>query len=95
MPKGIEPLSAREVISKISNLSRQYPDAKLLTMCPACEEYDYVFSNITGIGYEPELGFYKGWTYWSKEEFLDDCGDDIDAESVPEFHEYIILCCDN
>lgn len=95
MRNKIEPFSVQELVSKVLELSRQHPNAKLLVMGPAYGEYDYVFSNITGIGYEPELGFYEEWTYWSKEEFLDDCGEDIDAESIPEFNEYIVICCDN
>ena len=89
-------LSTMELIAKVATLSAEHPDATLLVMAPSYyESYDYACSKVCHVGYEPELGFYREWPYYSKEEFLDDCGDDIDAKSVPEFHEYIILYCDN
>lgn len=91
-----------EVAKKLAEQITAHPNAKILVSFAAAGygEWDYVFRHVQDVGYEPELGFLidddLGWneTFWSKDEFFSEYGDDPRPEEVPEFNEYIILWCE-
>lgn len=89
-----------EVAKKLAEQITAHPNAKILVSSPTNGEWDYVFCHVQDIGYEPELGFLidddLGWneTFWSKDDFFSEYGDDPRPEEVPEFNEYIILWCE-
>lgn len=93
-------LSPKEVVQKLAEQITAHPNAKILVSSPTAADWDYVFCHIQDIAYEPELGFLfdddLGWneTFWSKDEYFSEYGDDPCPEEVPEFNEYIILWCE-
>lgn len=95
-------LSPKEVVRKLTEQITAHPNAKILVSSPtmAYADWDYVFCHIQDIGYEPELGFLvddyleRSETFWSKDEYFSEYGDDPRPEEVPEFNEYIILWCE-
>lgn len=92
-------LSPKEVARKLAEQITTHPNAKILVNSPTAD-WDYVFCHIQDIGYEPELGFLVDdnleWseTFWSKDEYFSEYGDDPRPEDIPEFNEYIILWCE-
>ena len=95
-------LSPKEVVQKLAEQITAHPNAKILVNSPTagCEEWDYILYHVRDVGYEPELGFLidddLGWpkTFWGKDDYLSEYGDDPNPEEVPEFNEYIILWCE-
>lgn len=99
---NIKELSPAEVARKLAEQITAHPNAKILVSSPTTGygEWDYIFCHVQDVGYEPELGFLidddLGWseTFWSKDEYFSEYGDDPRPEEVPEFNEYIILWCE-
>lgn len=96
---SVETLSPTELVKRLSEQITAHPNAKLLVSSPS-DESDYVFCHVFDVGYEPEIGFlehkYLDYTetFWSKDEYFYDYGEDTNPEEVPEFNEYIILWCE-
>ena len=92
-------LSPKEVARKLSEQITAHPNAKILVSSPTVD-WNYILCQIQDISYEPELGFLidddLGWyeTFWSKDEYFSEYGDDSRPEDIPEFNEYIILYCE-
>ena len=92
-------LLPKEVAQKLAEQITAHPNAKILVSSPSAD-WDYVFCHVQNVGYEPELGFLidddLGWneTFWSKNEYFSEYGDNPRPEEVPEFNEYIILWCE-
>lgn len=95
-------LSPKEVVQKLAEQITAHPNAKILVNSPTTcyGECNYIFCHVQDVSYEPELGFLvdddleRSKTFWSKDEYLSEYGDDSRSEEVPEFNEYIILWCE-
>lgn len=95
-------LSPKEVVRKLAEQITAHPNAKILVNSPTTGygEWDYILCHVQDVSYEPELGFLinddLGWseTFWSKDEYFSEYGDDSRPEEVPEFNEYIIIWCE-
>lgn len=95
----VSELSPKEVAKMLAEQITAHPNAKLLVSSPSGES-DYVFCHVFDVGYEPEIGFLADEvldyteTFWSKEEYFFEYGEDPNPDEIPEFHEYIILWCE-
>ena len=96
---NIKELSPAEVARKLAEQITAHPNAKLLVSSPTAGEWDYLFCHVLDVSYEPEIGFELEdgepvETFWSKEEYFSEYGEDPNPDEIPEFNEYIILWCE-
>lgn len=84
-------LTPQELLKQLQEQIEKHPNANLLVNAPTCSEECYALWPISGVYYEPSLGFFdSGWGI----EIYDDIGEFQELypdEKVPEFNEYIII----
>lgn len=84
-------LTPQELLKQLQLEIEVHPNAKLLVNAPTNGEECYALWPISGVYYEPTLGFFdNGWqteTYDDIEEFQELYPD----EELPEFNEYIVI----